>query len=86
MLTVHKFPFEINRQVTVRMNEGAKLLLIECQNYIPCIWAHVDTDKPLVGFEFVITGTGHEAPPYHHHVASFQQGGYVWHMWNRYDK
>ncbi len=81
MITVHKFPFLITDATAIDMPIGAEILLVECQNQQPCIWAKVDNKAKTEKRMFVITGTGHEVPGHCKHVASFQQGMFVWHLW-----
>ena len=83
MFTVHKYPFTIQDEILILMPEGAEVLLVECQSYVPCIWVKVKvkSDKS-VERRFFITGTGHPTvKPSYKHVASFQQTPYVWHIW-----
>ncbi len=87
MLTVHKFPFNIEDKVDIPMPAGAEILDVQVQRGQPCVWALVDTDEPLVGTrEFRVFGTGHpisgRGTEHMRHVASFQlQGGaLVFHM------
>jgi len=61
MKTIYKYqldPMEKN----VTMPEGATILHVDSQRDEICIWAEVDTDKPLVTRVFEIYGTGHEIP------------------------
>lgn len=83
MMTIHKYQFEINDIVVVRMPEGSHILKVECQRGVPCIWAIVDTSKPRTEYYFRIFGTGHSLTPNARadtHVATFQDGSLVWHM------
>lgn len=87
MRTIHKFPFEIADDVTVRMPGGARILKVECQGDTPCIWAIVDTSREKLQRHFQIFGTGHEVGLWASektHIATFQQGQLVWHMFEPY--
>jgi hypothetical protein len=81
MLTVHKFQFGISDIVEIEMPKDAKILHVECQNFIPCIWAHVNTENEKELRHFRVIGTGHLVDGHLKHVGSFQQGIYVWHLW-----
>ena len=78
-MTVWKFPFAIDDAVVIAMPEGAELLNVGCQEGQPCIWARVNPEAPYVNRMFHICGTGHPAPSTDH-VATFQQGPLVWHL------
>lgn len=82
MATIWKFPFEISDKITVEMPAGAKILHVEVQNGVPCIWAHVHPVQEKRKYAFRIVGTGHEHNDLHaeDHIASFQNGPFVWHL------
>jgi hypothetical protein len=81
MKTIHKFPFEVEDEVVITMPRTARVVLVECQNDQPCMWAIVDTREEPAETRFFVTGTGHPAPDAREHLASFQQGPFVWHVW-----
>ena len=81
MLTVHKFQFSIDDSVRIEMPMNAKVLHVECQDLIPCIWAHVNTANAKETRQFYVTGTGHPVAGRLRYIASFQQGQFVWHLW-----
>ena len=87
MRTVWKFPFMLLGQIGLQMPQGAKILLVQPQigqgNW-PTMWAEIDTDAPLVERYFLLTGTGHPIPENAgEHIASFQHGAFVWHLWEK---
>jgi hypothetical protein len=47
----------------VKMPTGAKIISIQPQYGIPCIWAEVDTEIELTERSVYIIGTGHPMPP-----------------------
>lgn len=80
---VYKYQFTVNDDVEIDMPQGAKILLVECQDGEPCIWAQVDPTNANQRRYFRAYGTGHpidwtQSPK---HVASFQQPPYVWHLY-----
>jgi hypothetical protein len=82
-VTVYKYPFEIAGEVVIPMPFGAKILRVECQAGQPCMWALVDADRVIETRRFLVRGTGHDIPrnPAEiEHIATFQQGPFVWHM------
>jgi hypothetical protein len=59
MTTIHKFPFEIADDVTIKMPMLAEIVRVGTSGGKACMWAIVDTAKPMRGREFKIRGTGH---------------------------
>ena len=84
MNTVFKYPFAIADRVTIALPRWAMILHVDCQDGVPCLWALVNTDQPDHDHDFRIYGTGHgidkEMAINGKHVATFQQGSLVWHM------
>lgn len=84
MITVFKYPFEITDHFGINLPRGARILKVETQNGQPCMWALVDTAKPTLPYGFYIFGTGHQMDAgmamIGEHVATFQQGPLVWHV------
>lgn len=84
MITVYKYPFKIADHFEIDLPQGARILKVETQDDIPCIWALVDTDQKPLPHGYWIFGTGHQIDSgsrlVGEHVASFQQGPFVWHL------
>ena len=66
----------------VGMARGTKVLTAQMKNGEPFLWALVDPDAPTVARHFVIVGTGtpFNHPDYKEYVATFQDGPFVWHV------
>ena len=83
-MSIWKFQFKVDDRVTIDMPAGAKILHVELQNGVPCLWALVDTSAEPEPRKFLIFGTGHPISGAiavtAAHVATFQQGPFVWHM------
>ena len=83
-MTIWKFQFEIGDIVRIDMPVGAKVLHVESQHGVPCMWALVDPHSPTQARDFRIFGTGHHIDSSMlellTHVATFQQGSFVWHL------
>ena len=88
-ITIYKYPFPIRDQVAIEMPEGAKVLRVGLQRVIaanaaydqPVLWAQVNTAAPTRIYRFLLFGTGHLLPHEElEHVATFDQGPFVWHM------
>lgn len=61
MKTVYKYQLTITNRQTVVMPgaKSAKLLSVQMQNNIVCLWALVNTDLPNEKIQISIVGTGH---------------------------
>lgn len=57
--TIWKFPIEVADVQKILMPVGAKVLTVQEQNSIPCIWALVDPEADREIRFFEMFGTGH---------------------------
>jgi hypothetical protein len=81
-MNVYKYPFEVDDRVRIEFPIGYKILLVEHQQRAgDCIWALVDPKAERKTELFIITGTGQPVPEHVNHIASWQSGPFVWHMW-----
>lgn len=83
MITIFKYPIGIEDMLRVRMPQGAKLLTVQIQPRVGvCLWAEVDTDKPMVDRMIATYGTG---DPCHggKYVATYQFEGLVFHVYDK---
>ena len=92
MITVWKYPFAVWDTVdpwTVRMPIGATVVHVGCdpdrpahKNGSAAIWAEVDSEETVMAdHAFMVVGTGHAVPPTAVHVASWNDGPYMWHLY-----
>jgi len=85
MKKIFKYPLlEIPSQI-VTMHQGSRILSIQVQNRILCIWALVDEDMPLKKHKILIFGTGQEIDT--EFILTFmgtvQMGNFVWHVFEQ---
>lgn len=59
MLAVWKFPVRFNDLTDVEMPDGAKILHVNDQYGVLCIWALVDPQQKKEIRQFRLAGTGH---------------------------
>lgn len=87
MRTIFKYPFEIEDEFRLELPFGAKFLSAEIQQNggglgQPTMWAEVESDNTTSPRYFAIRGTGHALdfgrPAFF--LATFQQGPFVWHL------
>jgi len=82
MYRVYKYQFKIEDEFHVYLPLGFQILKVECQNDVPCMWALVNPESPKESVRFRLYGTGHDinVADIGDHVATFQQGRFVWHL------
>ena len=59
MKKVYKYVLPMYDDVAIELPQGAKILKVDTQESVPCIWALVDPDAPLEMRKFRVVGTGH---------------------------
>jgi hypothetical protein len=83
MRTIYKYPFNVSDVVELELPRGARVLHIDVQGGLPCLWALVDTDNPPERAAFRLFGTGQPLPDdvtHTGHVTTFFHGPFVWHV------
>jgi len=104
MKSIWKFEFKIDDNVDIEMPEYAQVLHVDVQiqrdpnarigdasmHEVPCIWARVDTERPMVKRRFFIGGTGNPLPEdiSLEHLGTFkmEQDRLVWHLFEKLRK
>jgi hypothetical protein len=82
MKTIYKYPIKITDEQEIQMPAHANVLHVGLDPQgTPCLWAMVDTAKPMEPVSVLVVGTGNPMPfePLRH-VGSFVQGPFVWHV------
>jgi hypothetical protein len=59
MLTVHKYVLDFTDYAYFEAPVGAEPLRVDMQDWVLCLWARVDTSKPMVMQRVLLRGTGH---------------------------
>jgi hypothetical protein len=74
------YKYEVNNG-PIQMPKGAEILTVQMQHGKPMLWALVDIDHSNESRAIVIIGTGHDFDfPDYKYIATFQDGAYVWHV------
>lgn len=60
MNTIYKYPLQIEDRQVVEMPKNARILSIQVQNGVPCIWAKVNPKSEKEKRVIYIVGTGHD--------------------------
>jgi hypothetical protein len=78
MLTIWKYEIPIQDNFELLMQRNAKILAVQTQFEVPCIWCLVDPKEKMVQRRFRVAGTGHdikEDPLLMIYVGTFQTNG-----------
>lgn len=78
-MKIYKYPIE-RTGLTAEMPEGARIVSCQFQDGAISLWAIVDPDAPLYRRSFRVVGTGQDVAPNWTHIATLQQGSFVWHV------
>lgn len=80
MKTVYKYALEPE----MKLPKGAKILSVNIQQDVLCLWSEVDTELPLEQRNFLAYGTGWQINPdsKREFIATvFGPSGLVWHIY-----
>ena len=84
MRTLWKFPVTglHGEPVVLEMPRGATVVRFAMQCGQPTLWAEVDPDQECERREFAVLGTGHPIADGAAYVGSWEQGPFVWHLYD----
>lgn len=83
MQVIYKYPLEVTGSQSISMPKGAKVLCVQVQRDVPCLWAIVDLANEVNLRRFRIWGTGHPVDESDlRYIGTFQlnEGGFVGHV------
>ena len=60
MKTIYKYPIKAADRFALSMPQGARVLTVQSQREVPCVWALVDPSEPERLYDFALVGTGHK--------------------------
>lgn len=79
--TIYKYPLTLDGfSEEIEMPLGARILTLQTQGDIPTLWAIVDPRELMETRLFGAIGTGHPVPANGSYVGTWQDGPYVWHL------
>lgn len=61
MKQVFKYQIPFEGSFKLNLPEGSRMLSVQLQGDLPCLWVLVDPYAALVSYDFVCRGTGHKA-------------------------
>lgn len=64
MKTIWKYQLKISEDQRIEMPAGAKILSVQAQNKVPCLWALVDPEAEKEKRFFEVFGTGNPIKEY----------------------
>lgn len=59
MRTIHKFPLAITDIQNIALPNQVKILCVQMQRGVPCLWVLLDPDEPYRMVAIIMRGTGH---------------------------
>ncbi len=87
-MKIYKYPLELADRGVVAMPAGSKILTVQTQHNVICLWAEVEPDGVPEQRTFAVIGTGHaDIPPANRdYIGTVQQfdGSLVWHVYEVY--
>lgn len=73
------FKYKLNEKY-IYLPHDFKILDVQMQNNVPCLWADVDTGNMSVCYKVNIGGTGNFVPD-GFYVGTVQENEFVWHIY-----
>lgn len=85
MKTIFKYPLSVIDEQEISMPVSARILCVQVQRGVPCLWALVDPDDSQTPRSIRIVGTGHPirwGAGIEHYIGTFQalEGALVFHV------
>ena len=84
-MIIWKYELDVVPEQDVRMPFSAKILTVQIQKEVPCIWVSVDPTLNYLERTIVMRGTGHDLKEdLGTYIGTFQQlnGVFVWHVFD----
>lgn len=83
---IWKYQLQVKDTQTIMMPFGARMLCVQNQGGVPCLWALCDIDAEKICRTIDTIGTGHPLSAHiRKYIGTFQQeeGSLVWHVFER---
>lgn len=82
MKVIYKYPIEITESQFIQAKPGPIIHVGLDLDGIPCLWIQVWSTTPDISRVIYVIGTGNPMPSdAKHHLGSFLQGPFVWHVY-----
>jgi hypothetical protein len=80
-MKIFKYPLAIVHEQTIEMPKHSKILCVQMQGGVLCLWAAVNPDALMEKRIISIVGTGNPTSVnLDGYIGTVQQGYYVWHI------
>lgn len=81
-MQIWKFQLPLQDEIALEMPENSKILSVQTQDEIPCIWANVEPSADKMIRHFKLRGTGFGTDDVGAYVGTFQleNGSFVFHL------
>lgn len=81
-MKIFKYTIPIQGQFILALPEHARILSVQVQRGVPCIWVLVHPKAVLTERKFNIYGTGHDVENPGNYIGTFQMasGDLIWHL------
>lgn len=83
MKKVLKYPLILEDEQHIDMPLGAEILTLQLQRDQPYVWALVDTKNHYRAKTIYTVGTGRPVPEDSFYIGTYQQGLFVWHVFEK---
>ena len=90
MKTIFKYPLAVQDEQEIMLPAGARVLCVQVQRGVPCLWAVVDPEIGKLSHTIHIRGTGHpvEGIENFEYMGTFQLSGgdFIFHVFHERQK
>jgi len=84
MRIIYKYPLVITDLQTVYLPKGAKILTVQDQHGVACLWVEIETTNDPEQRIIEIVGTGNKMEEHERkYISTFFQFPFVWHVYER---
>lgn len=85
MRIIYKYPLKCHAKQIITTNPNAKILCVQIQNDVPCLWIEVDAENDgFHSFTIETFGTGHEmSETKREYIGTYQmfEGAEIYHVY-----
>lgn len=81
MTKIYKYKLEIKDTQNLHLPHDFKILSLQMQDGVPCIWCEVNPELPLKEVTLYCLGTGREVDFIGKHIGTVLDEPFVWHFY-----
>lgn len=83
-MKIFKYPLKLTDEQSIEIPRNHKILSVQIQMGVLCLWAAVEPEGDTVFRTFLIVGTGCDMPE-EGYIATVQDGTLVWHIFSDFN-